>query len=93
MLNTRPSVLHNDLLACDRFDVMTRLANIHVPALILCGTEDEMTPPRSSQYLKDNLPNAQLHFLEATGHMLMLEQPEAVVKLMKQFLDEIPPLS
>jgi pimeloyl-ACP methyl ester carboxylesterase len=93
MLNTRPSVLHNDLLACDRFDVITRLANIHVPALILCGTEDEMTPPRSSQYLKDNLPNAQLHFLEATGHMLMLEQPETVVKLLKQFLDEIPPLS
>ncbi len=91
---TDPATLLQDFLACNQFDVTDQLANIHVPTLILCGAEDAMTPPKYSQYLKDNLPNAQLHILEKAGHMLTLEQPEAVAKiLMKQFLDELPPHS
>jgi len=93
MLNTGPSILLKDFLACDQFDVTTQLAQIHTPTLVLCGAEDKMTPPKNSQYLKDNLPNAQLHILEKTGHMLTLEQPDAVAKLLKQFLDELPLLS
>lgn len=93
MLITGPSILLGDYLACDHFDVTAQLAQIHVPALILCGAEDGMTPPKHSHYLKDNLPKAQLHILEKTGHMLTLEQPETVAKLIKQFLDEVPPLS
>ena len=93
MLNTGPSILLGDYLACNQFDVTAQLAQIQIPTLILCGAEDLMTPPKYSHYLKDNLPHAQLHILEKTGHMLTLEQPEVVAKLMKHFLDEIPPLS
>ncbi len=93
MLNTGPSVLLKDFLACNQFDITDQLSKIHVPTLILCGAEDAMTPPKHSHYLKDQLPNAQLHILEKTGHMLTLEQPEAVAKLMKQFLDGLPPHS
>ena len=93
MLNTGPSVLLKDFLACNQFDVTDQLSKIHVPTLILCGDEDVMTPPKHSQYLKDHLPNAQLHILEKTGHMLTLEQPEVVAKSLKHFLDGLPPLS
>lgn len=93
MLSTGPSILLGDYLACNQFDVTMQLDRIQIPTLILCGTEDVMTPPKHSQYLKDHLPNAQLHILEQTGHMLTLEQPEMVAKLLKQFLDELPPLS
>lgn len=93
MLNAGPSVLAKDFIACNQFDVTTQLAELQLLTLILCGAEDAMTPPKHSLYLKDHLPNAQLHILEKTGHMLTLEQPEAVAKLMKQFLDEVPPLS
>lgn len=93
MLGTGPSILLDDYLACNQLDVTPHLDQIQIPTLILCGTEDVMTPPKHSQYLKDHLPNAQLYFLEKTGHMLTLEQPEIVAKLLKQFLDELPPLS
>jgi pimeloyl-ACP methyl ester carboxylesterase len=53
---------------------------------------DVMTPPKFSKTLAEKMPHAQLHLLEKTGHMLMLEQPEAVVKIIKLFLDETPPL-
>ena len=93
MLNTGPSVLLKDFLACDQFDITAQLVQIQTSTLILCGDEDTMMPPKHSLYLKAHLPNAQLHILEKTGHMLTLEQPDTVAKLMKQFLDEIPPLS
>jgi pimeloyl-ACP methyl ester carboxylesterase len=54
---------------------------------------DMMTPPKFSKYLSEQIPRARLHLLEKTGHMLMLEQPEAVATLLKQFLDDLPPLS
>ncbi|MBI3169682.1 MAG: alpha/beta hydrolase [Chloroflexi bacterium] len=90
MLNTGPSILLGDYLACNQFDVTAQLAQIPTPTLILCGADDAMTPPKYSHYLKDHLPNAQLHILEKTGHMLTLEQPDAVAKLLKKFLDEVP---
>ncbi|HND49329.1 MAG TPA: alpha/beta hydrolase [Anaerolineales bacterium] len=93
MLSTGPDILFSDYLACNHFDVTTQLNQIRIPTLLLCGMEDAMTPPKYSQYLRDRLPNAQLHLLEKTGHMVTLEQPELVAKLLKQFLDELPPLS
>ena len=90
MLKTGPKILFEDYLACNRFDVTSQLAHITIPTLILCGSEDMMTPPKHSQYLKDNLPNARLQIVEHSGHMVTLEQPDTVAKLLKQFLDEIP---
>ncbi len=93
MLKLNPKTLLGDFLACDSFDVIGKLNVIQVPTLILCGTLDVMTPPKFSKSLAEQIPQARLHLLEKTGHMLMLEQPDAVAKLLKQFLDEVPPLS
>ena len=86
MDETRPSVLHGDLLACNSFDVMDRIAQILNPTLIVCGTEDLMTPLRYSQYLENNIPNAVLKTVMGSGHMVMLEQPQTVAKLLSDFL-------
>ncbi len=91
MLQTSLTTLQQDFLACDQFDVTAQLSQIQIPVLILCGAEDKMTPPKHSQYLKDNLPNARLHILEKTGHILTLEQPETTANLLKQFLNEVAP--
>ncbi len=90
MAETRPSVLHGDFVACDNFDVMERLGEIAVSALILCGAEDKLTPPRYSEYLRDHLRAARLHIFEGAGHMLMLEQPQAFTEALADFLDAIP---
>jgi pimeloyl-ACP methyl ester carboxylesterase len=90
LLKSEPSVLLNDFLACNQFDVTDRLKEINMPVLVMCGTEDKMMPPKYSEFLRDNLPNAQLSMIEQAGHMVQLEQPNLVANAMKQFLDEIP---
>lgn len=89
MSRGNPQTLLGDFLACNAFDETARINAVRLPALILCGAEDRMTPPKYSQYLKENLPNAQLHLLENCGHMLALEQPQEVSRLFKIFLDEL----
>lgn len=93
MLKIRPPTFLGDFLACNSFDVTTRLPSIQLPTLIVCGELDGMTPPKFSQSLSEKIPNAQLHWIEKAGHMLALEQPEPVARLLKDFLDGLAPLS
>jgi len=90
MLELRPPVLLGDLLACNEFDVTSQLGAINIPTLIICGAEDKMTPLKFSELLRDGIANSQLHVLDHAGHMVMLEQPDAVADLLKQFIDRIP---
>lgn len=56
------------------------------PVLILEGRHDMAVPIERSQELNDKLPNAQLVILENSGHLGMLEEPEAAETALKQFL-------
>jgi len=64
----------NDWKAADSFDRMQDLANIRVPALIVAGTEDALTPAKYAQYLAAQIPDNELHILEGAGHMLVMER-------------------
>jgi pimeloyl-ACP methyl ester carboxylesterase len=90
MAETRASVLHGDFLACDAFDLIDRVEEIQRPTLVICGEEDQLTPVRYAQFLANKIPEARLATVPAAGHMVMLEQPQAVAAALKSFLDEIP---
>jgi pimeloyl-ACP methyl ester carboxylesterase len=87
MAATRPTVFQGDFLACNQFDVMGRLAKIRVPTLVLCGTDDRMTPPRYSEYLSASIKQAQLFIIPDAGHMLMIEKPKIVADLLSTFIE------
>lgn len=89
MSQTPAEVLHGDFTACDRFDVMDRLGEITAPAVVVTGTQDVLTPPKYATYLRDHLPRATLHLIEGAGHMVMLENPSAVVEALASFPTEI----
>jgi pimeloyl-ACP methyl ester carboxylesterase len=89
MGETPAEVLHGDFVACDAFDVMNRLGQIAAPAFVLCGTQDRLTPSKYAVYLRDNIPGATLHLVEGAGHMVMVEQPQAVTKALLAFLDRL----
>ena len=80
------AVAHGDFLACDVFDAMARLGEIRAPALVVCGTEDRLTPPRYSEYLRDHLAGARLELVPGAGHMVMLEAPEQVAAAIEGLL-------
>ena len=86
MLRMSPQVLHDDFLVCDAFDVMDRLDEIGCPTLMICGTEDKLTPPKYSAYLRDHIARARLTLVEGAGHMVMLEQPQVVSQAIARFI-------
>ena len=86
----RQPLLLGDLVACDRFNMTGRLGAIRSPALVVCGTEDKLTPIRFSELLSSQIPGAALQTVERAGHMLILEQPGRLAKLIRVFLATIP---
>jgi pimeloyl-ACP methyl ester carboxylesterase len=83
-------ITHGDYLACDVFDRRADVGQIRLPTLIICGTADRMTPPKFSQWLKDELPGAEVVWILGAGHMVMLEQPAEVGSAVAQFLSRLP---
>jgi len=90
MAETRPSVMHSDLLACNNFDILENISTIRTPTLVICGQEDLMTPLRYSQYLADHIPNAMIKIISDAGHMVMLEQSVGVASALSDFIATIP---
>ncbi|TFG09966.1 alpha/beta hydrolase [Candidatus Thorarchaeota archaeon] len=70
-----PSVIKRDFAICDEFDIMNEIPRILIPALIVVGEDDVMTPLKYSEYLHDKMPNSRLVVIPGAGHSVMLEQP------------------
>lgn len=87
--DTAASTYYADLSACDKFDVMDKVQQIAKPVLMVCGSEDQLTPVKYSRYLEEKLPDGKLEIIDGAGHMVMLEKPDqvnqAITKFIKQF--------
>ena len=88
-LQSGPMVEHNDLSACDRFDVMARVREIALPTLVIVGQDDVMTPVRYAEYLGRELPDAAVAVIPNSGHFVTLEQPAAVNAAIAGFLERL----
>lgn len=86
MMRTNPAVLHADFLACDRFDVRSKLHQIRIPTLVISSTEDKMTPLRYGRYLAENIADGRLVIIEDAGHFAMLERPKIAADAIADFL-------
>jgi len=82
-----PGVLHRDLAACDAFDCGARLSQLQLPTLVLCGQQDRMTPPPASVALAEAIARAEVEFIADAGHYVMLEQPAAVERRLRAWLE------
>jgi len=82
----KPEVTLRDFKACNRFDVMQLLGSIQLPVLVVSAEDDQLTPTKYGEYLKNNLPMARgTHFMEA-GHILPMEKPEQFIQAIEKFL-------
>jgi pimeloyl-ACP methyl ester carboxylesterase len=86
LLAGAPGVAHGDFAACDAFDVMARLGEIRAPALVLCGAEDRLTPPKYAEHLRDHIPGARLELVPGAGHMVTVEAPTRMAGAIEAFL-------
>ncbi|RCK71941.1 MAG: hydrolase, alpha/beta hydrolase fold family [Anaerolineae bacterium] len=85
LLENHPHTLHQDLAACNEFNLSGELGYIQQPALILTGELDRMTPVADAQELANKLPNAQFEIISGSGHMVILEQPDRIAKRVWDF--------
>ena len=84
-----PEIIHGDFSACDGLDITEAIAGIRIPALVVCGAEDKMTPPSLSQCIRDGIPGARLALIEGAGHFVMLENPEAFNTTLTDFVNSL----
>jgi len=76
----------NDMLCCDKFDIMDKVEQIKVPTLIICGSKDILTPPKYSSYLASKINGAKLVIVDEGGHLVFGEKPRAVNQAIGEFL-------
>lgn len=88
--DTDPGVTYADWLCDDTFDCLSRLKDIHVPTLAVCGEEDKLTPVKYHQFLHTHMPNCQLAIIKQAGHWLFIEQPREFTDVVRGFLDCLP---
>lgn len=71
----------------ERPDSVPTLKTINVPALIVVGDEDTVTPVADAELMRQAIPGAQLKVIPHAGHYGVWEQPEDAGKVLRQFLD------
>jgi pimeloyl-ACP methyl ester carboxylesterase len=81
-----PGVLYNDLKACNDYSGgLESAAKLRCPALFILGRRDVMTPPRAAQPLIEKIKGAKAVTLDASGHSLMAEAPDATLDALTEF--------
>ncbi len=83
-LKTDTDVLVDACRSLAELDLLSDLARVTVPVLVLVGEEDEATPPPMSRELAAGLPDATLHILQGCAHVPQLQAPAL-------FLDRVLP--
>lgn len=74
----------------ERPDSMALLPAIQVPALVIVGDEDTLTPPADAEAMAAALPQASLVRIAGAGHMVNLEQGQAFEASIDDFLASLP---
>lgn len=69
-------------------DLREALGRVTCPAMVVVGDADLLCPVDAARELADALPHAEFHVVANAGHMVTVEQPEAVDALLDAFLDK-----
>jgi 3-oxoadipate enol-lactonase len=87
ILGTPPQGLIDALAGlAARADSRPSLREIRVPALVVCGEEDPITPVADAEELHRGIAESRLAIIPAAGHLANLEQPAAFNEALTGFL-------
>ncbi|MEO6918884.1 MAG: alpha/beta hydrolase [Collimonas sp.] len=82
----RPTVFYTDFAACNAYANGEAAAQaVTCPTLFLLGQHDVMTPAKAANGLIAAIKHGKVTRVEASGHALMAEQPDAVLDHLFKF--------
>lgn len=85
-----PEVLRDQQFAVlNRLDRTEELGKIDVPALVVVGTRDTITPPSLGEDLVAGIPDAELDVIDGVGHFSTLEDPDRVAAAIRDWLARV----
>jgi 3-oxoadipate enol-lactonase len=68
------------------FNLSGELPKIAVPTTVVAGADDVLTRPKGMEEIAALIPGATYRLIPGTGHMIPVEQPEALTALLAEFL-------
>lgn len=74
------------MLAGNGYDVLDSLARIAVPTLVVATSADRLIPPAATRAIADAVPGARYVEIEGSGHLIVVEQPDALARSLDPFL-------
>jgi pimeloyl-ACP methyl ester carboxylesterase len=74
-----------------RRDQQSTLRKVKQPTLVICGTEDRLTPVKRHEAMAQLIPNSKLAVLNNCGHLPSLEAPSTVSDTLRMWLKEPEP--
>lgn len=69
-----------------RNDTTEYLSKIKIPALVICGEFDALTPPAVMKPLAEKINGAEFVVIKNSGHMSPIENPKEVTEAIEKFL-------
>ena len=85
--NNDPLGVRGGLLAmAGRTDTTEHLSKIYIPTLVICGSEDKLSPQNVMKSMSEKIHNSKFVIIEGAGHMTPIENSQKVNSAIKEFL-------
>ncbi len=85
-----PLTLKGCLLAmAGRTDTTGYLSKIKIPTLILCGENDNLTPPKLMREMDKKIKKSEFYVVPNAGHVTAVENPTFTTNMIRTFLNKL----
>lgn len=71
-----------------RHNMAKDLQKFTMPACLIWGKNDTITPPEVAKEFHDKLPDSELHWIDKCGHAAMMEHPKEFNEILDQWLSK-----
>lgn len=74
--------------AFERVSIGDAIKRIHVPTLVIAGSDDVTAPPAQAQFIAAQIPTARIEIIPDANHLVAIEQPATIAALVRAALQQ-----
>jgi len=75
--------------ALHRTDISDEIHAIKAPTLVIAGKDDVTATPAEAELMASRIPHAQLAVVDEASHLVVIEKPREVARLISEFLQGV----